>query len=89
MLLSSQLHHYTHPTASLHTPNCSCATRCYFPSHHYYLLLALLVLCSPPPPPPQPSPRTQRYCNVEGVAWIDAERLVFTSDKAKKTQNYR
>ncbi len=35
----------------------------------------------------QPAP--QQYCNVEGVAWIDSERLVLTSDKAKGTQDYR
>ncbi|GFR52398.1 hypothetical protein Agub_g14908 [Astrephomene gubernaculifera] len=38
-------------------------------------------------------PRTgdcsKQYCNVEGVAWIDAERLVLTSDKSKSTQDWR
>ncbi|KAG2487158.1 hypothetical protein HYH03_014270 [Edaphochlamys debaryana] len=38
-------------------------------------------------------PRTadcwKMYCNVEGVAWLDAERLVFASDKSKRIQDHR
>ncbi|KAG2446320.1 hypothetical protein HXX76_000908 [Chlamydomonas incerta] len=38
-------------------------------------------------------PRTddchKQYCNVEGAAWIDGERLVFTSDKSKRIQDHR
>jgi hypothetical protein len=26
------------------------------------------------------------YCNVEGVQWIDSQRLVLASDKSKATQ---
>jgi hypothetical protein len=29
--------------------------------------------------------RTQ-YCNVEGVQWLDAQRVALTSDKSKATQ---
>jgi hypothetical protein len=29
------------------------------------------------------------WCNVEGVEWLDNERLVIASDKAKSTQHHR
>lgn len=29
------------------------------------------------------------FCNVEGIAWIDRQRLVVVSDKAKDDQDYR
>jgi hypothetical protein len=29
------------------------------------------------------------WCNVEGVEWLDGERLVIASDKAKSNQHHR
>ena len=28
------------------------------------------------------------YCNVEGIQWLDDDRLVIVSDKAKSAQPY-
>ncbi|GIL81172.1 hypothetical protein Vretifemale_10069 [Volvox reticuliferus] len=38
---------------------------------------------------PRTSECRKQYCNVEGVAWIDEDRLVVTSDKSKRTQDFR
>jgi hypothetical protein len=43
------------------------------------------VKLDPRPSPPAP----QIFCNVEGISWLDDDRFIISSDKAKSTQPYR